>query len=816
METLIQDVRYGWRMLAKSPGFTAVAVITLALGIGANTAIFSVINAALFHALPYRESDRLVHLWETRPTHEFAKMEASRPNFLEWQESNHVFTGLAGYSPINLSLSRGAAAIGLAGMRVTANFFDVLGVQPSLGRTFRPGEDLPHGERVALLSYGLWQSEFGADPKVIGQAIDVSGVTYTVAGVLPSEFQFAKRGEAQLWVPLNPGGDFAEQFPGEADRRTFHWINMIARLRPGVTLARAQAEMTSLAKRLAAQYPATNTGGDVQVIPLQEEIVGPVQPVLVALLAAVALVLLIACVNVANLLLARAKIRQREIAVRLALGATNWRLVRQMLTESAILALFGGALGLVWARWGVALIISRIPGQVLARMPYLRGLSLNPGVLGFTLLISVLTGIVFGILPALQITPSNPQEALNEGARAVGGAAHNRIRNALVVSEIALSLVLLTGAGLLMKSLARLLRVDPGFQTENLLALEISAPSARYSDQKRNETFIRQLLARAQSLPGVRGAALVDTTPLKGGGTSHFTVQGRAEPAPGQEPQANARDVSPNYFQVMGIPLLRGRFFADQDGPDSPLVMIVSKTLADRFFPGQDPVGQRLIFKFGTTLVVQIVGVVGDEKLGALDQQTTPVVYGPTLQSNDTDLTIVMRSAADPAALTTTLRAAITDFDPNIVLNSAVTVKKIIADSPSVFLRRFPALLIGIFAAMALLLSTIGIYGVLSYLVTQRTREIGVRMALGAQRSNILGMLLNEGLRLAALGIALGLLVSLVSARLLTGLLFGVRPSDPSVLLGVAVIIASVALAACLLPAQRAMKVDPMVALRYE
>jgi putative ABC transport system permease protein len=817
METLLQDIRYGWRMLAKSPGFTVVAVLTLAIGIGANTAIFSVMNAAMFHALPYRDPARLVHLWETRPSHEFVQMEASRPNFLEWQESNHVFSGLAGYTGVDLSLTGHGTPARIYGARVTSNFFEVLGVQPVLGRTFLPGEDRTGGERIAMLAYGTWQSQFGGDPKIVGQAITLSGNPYTVVGVLPREFQFAKRAEAQVWVPLNPAGDLGVQYPGEADRRTFHWINMIARLRPDVTLAQAQGEMTRLAQRLATQYPASNAGGDVRVLPLHEEIVGPVQPVLFALMGAVGLVLLIACVNVANLLLARATTRQKEIAVRVALGATRWRLLRQVLTESTILALGGGVLGVLWAKWGVDLLLASVPGQLMARMPYLRGLTLNLEVLEFTLIVSFLTGIVFGLVPALQASHLDLQETLKEGARAAGGGTHHRVRNALVVSEIALSLVLLTGAGLLLKSLVRLLDVNPGFETQNLLAMMVSAPTSRYADQKHNEVFVRELLERVQRLPGVRGAGLIDVTPLNGGGTTGFTVVGRPAPLPGQAPEANTRDASPNYFSVMGIPLIRGRFFTEYDKADAPLVLIINKTLADKLFPGEDAVGHRFLFAFDShPQTAEIVGVVGDEQLGSLDQPVTPVLYSSSFQSNDTDVTLLVRAASDPASITSTVRAEVANLDPNILVGSAVTIRKIIADSPSVFLRRFPALLIGVFALLAVLLSAVGIYGVLSYLVTQRTREIGVRMALGARPGHVLRMLMGEGLRLAGIGIGVGLIAAAAVTRLLSGLLFGVVPTDATVFLAVPGLIALVTLAACWIPARRATKVDPMVALRYE
>jgi putative ABC transport system permease protein len=810
LETVLQDIRYGWRMLAKSPGFTLVAVFTLAIGIGANTAIFTVVNAAVFHSLPYRAPERLVHLWETRPANEFTQMEASRPNLLEWQASNHVFSELAGYTGVNFSLTGRGTPQRIYGARVTSNFFDVLGVQPILGRAFRADEDRSGGARIALLSYETWAGQFGSDPRILGQSLTLNGEAYTITGILPREFQFAKRGRAQIWVPLNPS-------PDEVGRRTFHWVNVIGRLREGVTIAQAQDEMTRLAQRLAAEYPDANAGGGIRVVPLHEEIVGPVQPVLFALLGAVGLVLLIACVNVANLLLARAEARQKEIAVRLALGATRWRLLRQVLTESSILSLSGGALGLMWAQWGVNLIFSRLPESVRASMPYLRGLSPNLGVLEFTLAISLLTGIVFGLVPALQASRLDLHDTLKEGTRTAGGRAQHGLRNALVVSEIALSLVLLTGAGLLMKSLVRLLQINPGFETQNLLAIDISAPAGRYSDQKRNEVFLRQLLDRIKSLPGVQGAGLIDVTPLRGGGTTGFTVEGRPALPPGQAPEANTRDASPSYFQVMGIPLIRGRFFTEQDKSGAPLVLIINKTLADKLFPGEDAVGHRFFFGFNShPMVAEIVGVVGDEKLGALDQPMTPVLYSSTFQSNDTDLTLVVRANADPSNLTAAVRAEVASLDPNVLVNSAITLRTIIADSPSVFIRRFPALLIGVFAVLAMLLSAVGIYGVLSYLVTQRTREIGIRMALGAQRGNILRALLQEGLRLAAFGIAIGLVVAVGATRLLAGVLFGVLPTDPSVLLGVTGLIAVMTLAACSIPARRATRVDPMVALRYE
>ncbi|HEX7177084.1 MAG TPA: ABC transporter permease [Pyrinomonadaceae bacterium] len=812
MGTLLQDIRYGFRMMWKRPGFTAIVVLTLGLGIGANTAIFTVVNAALLRGLPYEEPERLVHLFETTPQKNFGRREASYPDFLDWRQ-NQTFEGLAAYS--------GGGGFALAGAdgselvesgRVTANFFDVLGVRPALGRTFREGEDEAGAERVVVLSHGAWQRRFGGDAEVVGRTLTLSGESYTVVGVLPPQFQFAARGSAEMWAPWRPG-------EGQRTRRFMHWVNVVGRIKTGVSQEQARAELANIARRIETEHHESHAGTNIVLVPLQEQFVGQLKPLLLVLLGAVGFVLLIACTNVANLLLVRGAARQKEFAVRAALGAGRRRLVRQMLAESLLLALVGGALGLVLAQWGVDALVAAIPQQRLNSMPYLRGLGLDTGTLVFTAALSVGVSLLFGLAPAFQASKLDLNATLKEGGgKGAAGASRSRLRSALVVTEVALSLVLLVGAGLMLKSLSRLLEVDPGFDTKNLLTFRLALPATEYGDYDRVTNFHRQLLSRLEALPGVRGVATVGSMPILGGNTTRFYAAGQSVPAPGTETEANLRNISAGYFRVVGMPLVSGREFSERDTKDSPPAIVVNQTLAARVFPGEEAVGQRLVFTGDGGPPVEIVGVVGDERINGLDAAVTPVVYYPYLQDTppSTGTVVLVRTSGDASAMAEVVRGETRALEPGALFFGARTMEGIIADSPATFMRRYPTLLIGVFAAVAFLLASVGIYGVVSYTVSQQTHEIGVRMALGAQTRDVLRLIVGRGMALALVGVGVGLVGAFALTRLMSSLLFGVSPTDPQTFAVVAALLVAVALAACLVPARRATRVDPMTALRYE
>jgi putative ABC transport system permease protein len=809
MGNLLQDLRYGFRMLLKRPGFAFVTIVTLSLGIGANSAIFTVVNAALLRPLPYREPERLVHLWETTPRQQFGEREASYPDYLDWKANNQVFEDVAGYTKRSFTLTGRDTPERLEGAAVTDNFLQVLGVEPALGRSFRPGEGLPNTARLVLLSHGLWQRRFGGDPNIVGQTLALNGESYEVIGVLPERFQFAPANTAELWATLNPND-------GQVSRRFMHWLNIIARLKPNVSIEQAQAGMGSVAQAIAQGDPASHTGTAIKVISLHEQIVGNIRPILLVLLCAVCFVLMIACANVANLLLARSTARRKEIAIRTALGAGRARLIRQLLTESMALALLGGAVGLVLAQWGVDLLLAGIPAAQAKTMPYLQGLTIDSRVLLFTIGVSLLTGVVFGLAPALQSSKLNLQESLKEGGKTSAAQTHGRLRSLLVVSEIALALVLLVGAGLMLKSLVRLLAVDPGFNPDNLLTLRVLLPMTKYPEDAQLAAFHQQLIEHVENLPGVKGVGSVNILPLLGGNTATFVPEGRPAPPPGEEVESNIRDVSSSYFRVMSVPLIRGRYFTDQDTAQTPPVLIINQTLANRLFPGQDAVGQRLIYPKLEMPPFEIVGVVGDEKVTGLDKAITPVVYGPYLQAPNNSISLVVRTNSDPNSIAMAVRSEIQALDPDLPVFDVRTMGQIIDSSPSTFLRRYPAFLIGVFATVALALAMIGIYGVISYSVTQRTHEIGVRMALGARQLDIFKMILGQGLILTLIGIGSGLLAALLLTRFLSSLLFGVSAADPLTYIAVSLPLIAVALLACYIPARRATRVDPMVALRYE
>ncbi|MGA9770724.1 MAG: ABC transporter permease [Blastocatellia bacterium] len=811
MDTLFQDLRYAIRMLIKKPGFTVVAVLTLALGIGANTAIFTAVDRALLRPFPYKNPDALVHLSETSPRKDFGEHEASYPDYLDWRAQNNAFEELAGYSRGSVTFTgRGEPEL-IQATRVTSSFFPLLGVDASLGRTFLPGEDAVGAERLVVLSHGIWQRRFGRDPQIIGQQIALNGANFTVVGVLPQSFHFAKVGASELWLPLRPQSR-------QLERRGLYWLNVIARLKPNVSQQQADSEMSAIAGRIEEQFPDSHTGLGIKITPLRDDIVGPVKPLLLVLLGAVAFVLLIACANVANLLIARASSRRREIAIRMALGSGRLRLIRQLLTESMLLALAGGVAGLLLAVWGIDLLMAAIPGSLIAQMPYLEGLSLDVKMLGFTFALSLLTGLIFGIAPAYQASKPDLTEALKEGGKSSTGARRARLRSLLVVSEIALALVLLIGAGLMIKSMSRLLAVNPGFNTGNLLTFGLMLPPNRYPEASRAVAFHEQLLTRIEGLPGVKGAATTDLLPLNGGGnTGTLQIEGQPDAAPDERTEFNIRTISPNYFSVMGIPLVKGRFFTERDNNDLPKMLVINQTMADRVFPDGDALGRRVVFTFDAMKQPwEIIGIVGDENVTSLDVKITPIVYSSYLQDAGSQFNVVARTTADPTGVINAVRSEVRALDPDLPMFAEMTMQQLIDNSPSTFLRRYPAFLIGAFAIASLCLAMLGIYGVISYSVTERTHEIGIRMALGAQRSDVLRLVVGQSMRLAVAGIALGIVGALALTRIMTSLLYDVSATDPQTFIITSLVLTGVALGACFAPARRATKVDPGIALRYE
>ena len=807
MNSIIKDIRFALRTLVKKPGFVIVAVMTLALGIGGSTSIFTVVDAALLRGLPYKSPERLYHVWEQVPRQEFPKREMSYPDYQDYQQNN-VFEGLAAYTGGGVLLSGQGETESVAGPRASANFFQVLGVDPILGRTFQPGEDQQGGPRVTVLTYGLWQRRFGGDPGVIGQQLTINGEGYTVIGVLPASFQFALRNN-DLWLPYQPTQN-------QLTRRFMHGTNLIGRLKPGVEPAQATSDLNVIASRIEQQHYDSHAGITARVVPLQEEIVGTVRPILLVLLAAVGFVLLIACANVASLLLTRSLSRQKEVAIRSALGASRWRVIRQLLTESVLLSLVGGTAGLLIAYWGVPALVAAIPQQQLIAMPFLKNLGLDTGILAFSFALSLITGLVFGLAPALQSSRLDLNEVLKEGGRHSSATASHRLRSALVVSEIALAVVLLVGAGLMMKSLWRLLNTDIGFRTENVLTMSIVLPPAKYTEANQQVNFNNQLRERVQSLPGVVGAGTINILPVNGGNTTRFYVDGDPVPAPGQEIESNIRTVSDDYFKTLGIPLLAGRTFDTRDTPDTPVGVIINKTIADRVFAGRDPVGKRLRYPSVQVDPITVVGVVGDVKITGLDEAVKPVLYYSFRQGPSTFANLVARTTNDPNTLSNSIRNEVRSLEPDAAILNVRTMDQMISETRASFMRRFPALLISIFAGVALLLASIGIYGVVSYSVSQQTHYIGVRMALGARPADILKMVLKQGLVLALLGVGIGVLAALGLMRLLSTLLFEVSTNDLATFSIVPGALFVVALVACYLPARRATKVDPLVALRYE
>jgi putative ABC transport system permease protein len=803
-EEMFQDLRYGLRMLFKHKGFTVVAVLTLALGIGANTAIFSIVNAVLLRPLPFKDTDRLVAVWESNPQN--PQNEIAPANFIDWREQNQVFDQLAALSYASVALTGSDEAERLQAAVVTPSFFSTLGIQPGSGRTFLPEEEKPGGTRIVILSHALWQRRFAADTNLIGKTITLNGINRIVVGIMPPNFQlqFPVDRQIDLWLPRI----FTNELSGN---RISHFLYVFARLKPNVTTAQAQADMESVAQGLAAQYPNTNTDVSVKLNPLQEQIVGNVRRPLLILFGAVAFVLLIACANIANLLLGRAISRQKEVAIRSALGATRLRIVRQFLTESILLASLGGACGLLLAFWSLRLLIAISP----AAIPRLKEISIDGQVLGFTLFISLLVGLIFGLVPALQTVRLNLNETLKEGGRGSTGMGRYQLRNLLVIAEVALALVLLVGAGLLMRSFWRLLHVNPGFEPDHVLAMDIALSGAKYDKENQQAAFFQQTLQRIENLPGIISAGAILNLPLSGNNaTTGITPDDRPTPVPSDVPQIDYRLISASYFHTLGIPLRAGRQFTERDTSDSPPVVIINETLAHRFWSNENPVGKRLTIQENPPISCEVVGVIGDVKHYRLDAESKAEIYMSYLQKPNDFMHIVVRTVGDPMQSISAIRYEIAGVDKDQPVHNIKTMEQLF--DQSIAQPNFNMLLLGIFAAVALILAAVGVYGVISYGVTQRTHELGIRMALGAGRPDVFKLVIEQGMKLALGGVALGLVASFVLMQVMEGLLFDVRASDPPTFIAITLLLTIVALVACWIPARRATKVDPLTALRHE
>jgi putative ABC transport system permease protein len=794
-------------MLAKKPGFTFIAIITLALGIGANTAIFSVINGVLLRPLPYPHSERLVQIWETFPIGGggadgtgVATGSVSVPIYMDWKNQNTVLEDVTAFNWASFTLQASDNPEQVSGAYVTATFFDTFGVRAKLGRTFAAGEDQPGNGQVVVLSDGLWQANFGGDPRIIDQQINLNGRNFTVIGVMPPEMSYPRN--ARLWAPLV----FTE---AQLANRGSHAFLVLGRIKEGITLEQAQQEMDIIAAGLAEQYAENKTRG-VRLVELQEQMVSFIRPALLILMGAVGFVLLIACTNVANLLLARAAGRYKETAIRIALGAGTLRLVRQFLTEGVILSLLGGVVGLFLAWWGIDLLMVMATGIV----PRTGEVQLDGNVLIFTIIISILTGLAFGLAPAFQVARTRVQEALTSESRsAIGSARTNSLRSTLVVVEIALAFILLIGAGLLIRSFMQMQQISPGLDPENVMTMRITLPTEKYSDDASTVAFYDQLLERLKSNPSVEAVGVISHLPFSSWGfNGNIKLEGKGPYAPGESPLIEFRVVSSDYFRSLSIPLVRGRYFTEQDGRNSPGV-IINKIMADQIWPGEDPIGKHVFDD-----PVPIVGVVGDVKFAGLEAQIRPEVYIPYAMKDwrgvARNMALVVRSRSEAASLTAAIRREVQTVDPSQPVYSIRPMREVISLSASP--RRFNTLLLGILAGVSLILAIIGIYGVMNYSVTQRTREIGIRMALGASSSDVMKMVVGQGMKLALIGVAIGLAGAFAVTRLIESMLFKVTTTDPATFAIVAAVLVGVASLACYVPARRATRVDPMVALRYE
>jgi putative ABC transport system permease protein len=794
---VIRDANYAIRQLAKNPGFTVVAITTLALGIGATTTMFSVVNGVLLRPLPYPDPDTLLRVHEIVP--QYGQFSVAPATFLDWRNQNKTFEHIAAFNTGSATLIDASGPERVTTAAVSWDVFELLDVAPAVGRGFRQEEDAPGGNKIAVLSHGTWLRRFGGDPNILGRAISLNGTPFTVIGVMPSGFYFPSR-QTELWTPL--ALDAAKASRGA------HFLGVIGRLRPGISLQQAHAEMKGISERLALQYPDDSANESAEVVSLLQQITGDVRPALLTLFAAVCIVVVIACANVANLLLVRAAARGKEMAVRTALGAGRWRLVLQMLSESGVLSVWGGAIGLALAYLALP-VITRLSAGSIPRVDDVR---VDVTVLTFVSGVSLLTGLLFGLAPAWQAARSTVSDVLKEGGRSVAAAGGRWIRSGLLIMEVALSIVLLVGAMLLLRSFGRLSGVDPGFQPERVLAFRVALPDARYPEDHQREAFFTTLLGRLDAHPQITAAGMVQTLPMRGGYFLSFEIRGRQKPKPGQEPSARHRAISPDYFKALGIPLLRGRTFTDRDIAKAPMVAIVDQAFVDRHFPTEDPIGQGLDIGNGTEGFYEIVGVVANVHHESLEASAGPTMYVPFSQDVFDAMWILARTNGDPASLSAIARQTLREIDPALPAFGMTPLARVVSDS--IAQRRFSMLLLLGFAGVALFLAAVGVYGVVAYSVSQRTQEIGVRMAIGARHLDVIRMVVGGGMKLALAGTGIGLAVALALSRAIRTMVFGVTPFDPVSYVVTALVLLVVAVLACYVPARRATRVDPVDALR--
>ncbi len=806
METLFQDLRYAIRMLRRSPGFTLVAVITLALGIGANTTIFSAMNAVVFQPFSFQNQDRLVMLWERQFEMGYSRGSVAPGNFNDWREQGQTLDQIIAITQSYFDITEGDQPERYAGYKVSATFFDAFGVKPMMGRTFTPEEDQPGHDQVVVLKHSLWQNRFGADPDIVGKTISINSTSFTCIGVMGPDFNFPFNG-GEMWSPLI----FEAK---DLTNRKNHYLQVLGLLKPGVTIEQANEDINQIAHRAALAYPDSNSGKSVNIVSMTKDAVRGASMYSPVMLSAVGFVLLIACANVANLLLVRAATRQKEIAIRLAMGAGRWRLIRQLLTESLLLSLVGGAVGLLLSVWGVDVIAKGIPDDFSKFIPGWQHVGIDKTAFVFTFIVSVLTGLIFGFAPAVQATKMNFNEALKEGGKgSAGKGSPNRARSILVVAEIALSLVLLIGAGLMIRSFVQLMRSDLGINPTGVLTMQISLSNEKYSPFEQRFNFYQQLLERVSALPGVLKAGATSNLPLGGNNYSTFLISAGQTIFPlSKKPDVNYRSVSLDYFAAIGTPISKGRNFNEADRAGSPRVALVNEAFANRFFADQEPVGQQ--FKIDDKNPLEIIGVVANVMNNDLDNITEPDMYLPFAQDSWRSMSLVIRTSADPNQIASAVRTEAGVLDKTLPVFNIKAMQQVIGERLSP--KRLATVMIGFFGLLALVLASVGIYAVMSYAVTQRTHEIGIRMALGARPQDIFKLVVGQGIMLTTIGLLIGLAGAFAMTRAMSRILYGVTATDPITFIGISLLLTSIALLACYIPARRATKVDPMVALRYE